>query len=79
VVVSALALSGDNLAAGFALGAYHTGLAVAATVIGAVSVAMSLAGLELGARVGVAAGNRSELIASAMLIAVGAVMATGAF
>jgi manganese efflux pump family protein len=79
VVVSALALSGDNLAAGFALGAYHTGLAVAATVIGAVSVAMSLAGLELGARVGVAAGNRSELIASAMLIAVGAVIATGAF
>jgi putative Mn2+ efflux pump MntP len=79
VVVSALALSGDNLAAGFALGAYHTGLAVAATVIGTVRVAMSLAGLELGARVGVVAGDRSELIANAMLIVVGAVIAAGAF
>src|SRR5579872_6386843 len=46
VVVSGLALSADNLAAGFALGAYHTGLAVAATVFGVVSVVMSLAGLD---------------------------------
>jgi hypothetical protein len=38
-----------------------------------------MAGLELGARVGVVAGDRSELIASAMLIVVGAVIAAGAF
>ncbi len=50
VVVSGLALSADNLAAGFALGAFHTSLPVAAAVFGGVSVAMSLAGLELGAR-----------------------------
>jgi manganese efflux pump family protein len=79
VVVSGLALSADNLAAGFALGTYHTGLAVTATVIGAVSVGMSLAGLELGAKIGAAAGDRSELLASAMLIAVGGVMMAGVF
>ena len=79
VLISGLALSSDNLAAGFVLGAYHTGLPVAAAVFGVVSVAMSLAGLELGARIGIATGDRSELIASAMLIAVGTAIAAGAF
>jgi manganese efflux pump family protein len=79
IVVSGLALSVDNLAAGFALGAYHTGLALAAAVFGAVSVIMTLAGLELGARLGARAGDRSELIASVMLIAVGIVVAAGVF
>ena len=79
VAASGLALSADNLAAGFALGAYHTGLAVAATVFGTVSVIMSLAGLELGARLGTSVGDRSELIASVMLIAVGAAVAAGVF
>jgi len=77
VVASGLALSADNLAAGFALGAYHTGLAVAAAVFGGVSVIMSLAGLELGATLGVGVGNRSELAASVMLVAVGALVAAG--
>ena len=79
IVVSGLALSVDNLAAGFALGAYDTGLALAATVFGAVSVIMTLAGLELGARLGARAGDRSELIASVMLIAVGIAVAAGVF
>jgi manganese efflux pump family protein len=79
VLVSGLALSGDNLAAGFVLGAYHTGLVQAAIIFGVVSVAMSLAGLELGARIGVATGDRSELLASALLIAVGTAIAAGAF
>jgi putative Mn2+ efflux pump MntP len=79
LLISGLALSIDNLAAGFVLGAYHTSLAVAAVVFGLVSVAMSLAGLELGARLGIVTGDRSELIASAMLIAVGAAIAAGAF
>ena len=77
VVASGLALSVDNLAAGFALGAYHTGLALAAVVFGGVSVIMSLAGLELGATLGAAAGDRSELVASVMLVAVGAAVAAG--
>jgi putative Mn2+ efflux pump MntP len=79
IVVSGLALSVDNLAAGFALGAYHTGLALAAAVFGAVSVIMTLAGLELGARLGARTGDRSELIASVMLIAVGIAVAAGVF
>jgi putative Mn2+ efflux pump MntP len=74
---SGLVLSADNLAAGFALGAYHTGLAVAAIVFGLVSVAMSLAGLELGARIGTAAGERSELLGCVILIVAGAVIAAG--
>jgi putative Mn2+ efflux pump MntP len=78
ILISGLALSADNLAAGFVLGAYHTPLAVAAVVFGLVSVALSMAGLELGARIGIATGDRSELIASAMLIAVGAAIAAGA-
>ena len=77
MLIGGLALSGDNLAAGFALGAYRTNLAVAAAVFGVVSVAMSLVGLELGARIGAAAGERSELIACALLIVVGAVIAAG--
>lgn len=79
LLLSGLVLSGDNLAAGFALGAYHAGIVVAAVVFGVVSVAMSLAGLELGARIGAAAGERSELIACLLLIVVGAVIAAGVF
>jgi putative Mn2+ efflux pump MntP len=78
-VASGLALSADNLAAGFALGAYHTGLAVAATVFGVVSVVMSLAGLELGAALGAGASDRCELVASVMLVAVGSAVAAGVF
>jgi manganese efflux pump family protein len=77
LLLAGLVLSGDNLAAGFALGAYHTSVAVAAVVFGLVSVGMSLVGLELGARIGAAAGERSELIACALLIVVGAVIAAG--
>jgi len=79
VLVSAVALSLDNLAAGFALGTFRVGLAVAVPVFGVVSVVMSLAGLELGARIGAAAGDRGELIACAMLVGVGAAMAAGVF
>ncbi len=77
MLLGGLVLSGDNLAAGFALGAYHTNLALAAVVFGVVSVAMSLAGLELGARIGAATGDRSELIACALLIATGVIIAAG--
>lgn len=79
IVAAGLALSMDNLAAGFALGTYHTGLAVAAVVFGAVSAVMSLIGLELGARTAAAAGGRSELLASAILIAAGGALAVGVF
>jgi manganese efflux pump family protein len=77
LLLAGLVLSADNLAAGFALGAYQVDIATAAVVFGVVSVAMSLAGLELGARIGAAAGERSELIACVLLIVVGAVIAAG--
>ena len=77
LLLAGLVLSGDNLAAGFALGAYQVDIAAAAVIFGVVSVAMSLAGLELGARIGAAAGERSELIACVLLIVVGAVIAAG--
>ena len=76
LVLTGFALSLDNLAAGFALGGYHVVFWVAAVVIGVVSVGMSLAGLQLGARF--ASGRFSELAAAAVLIAVGAAMAAGA-
>jgi putative Mn2+ efflux pump MntP len=77
MLVTGLALSIDNLAVGFALGTYHLGITVAAIVIGAVSVAMSLLGLELGHRIGGRAGERGELIGGVVLIAVGIALAAG--
>ena len=77
MLLTGLALSMDNLAVGFALGTYHLNVAVAAIVIGAVSVAMSLLGLELGSRIGSRAADRGELIGGVVLIAVGIALAAG--
>jgi manganese efflux pump family protein len=71
LVLTAFALSIDNLAAGFALGTYHVGLAVAAVVIGLVSVAMSLAGLEMGTLISSRWTGRGEIAAGAILTVVG--------
>jgi putative Mn2+ efflux pump MntP len=60
LLVTGTALSIDNLAVGFALGTYHVSLAVAAITIGAVSVTLSLIGLELGDRLGTKTGERGE-------------------
>jgi manganese efflux pump family protein len=78
LLISGLALSVDNLVVGFALGTYHTSIAVGVIVIGAVSVAMSLLGLELGAGIGRWAGRRGEQLAGLMLISVGVAIASGA-
>lgn len=77
LIVTGLALSVDNLAVGFALGAFRVSLPVAVAVIGSVSIALSLAGLELGARIGARAGQRGELLGGLVLIAVGAAIAAG--
>ena len=77
LLVTGLALSIDNLAVGFALGTYHVSLALAAVVIGAVSVVMSLAGLELGGRIGLRAGPRGELLGGLVLIGVGVAIGIG--
>ncbi len=77
LVASGLALSIDNLVVGFALGPYHVSIEVAALVIGLVSVAMSLAGLELGARIGMTLGERGVLAGGIVLLGVGIMMAAG--
>ena len=77
LLVTGLALSVDNLAVGFALGAYKVSLAAAALVIGVVSVALSLLGLELGARIGAAIGRRGEILGAVVLIGVGIAVAAG--
>jgi manganese efflux pump family protein len=78
LLLSGLALSLDNLVVGFALGTYHTSILVGAVIIGLVSVALSLIGLELGARLGRLAGERGEQLAGLMLISVGVAIAAGA-
>jgi putative Mn2+ efflux pump MntP len=77
--VTGLALSVDNLAVGFALGAYHVSLPLAVAVIGAVSVTLSLLGLELGDRLGARAGERGGYLGGIVLIGVGAAVAAGVF
>jgi manganese efflux pump family protein len=77
LLITGLALSIDNLAVGFALGTYHVSFALAAIVIGAVSVAMSLAGLELGDHIGAKMGQHGEFLGGIVLIAVGAAVGTG--
>lgn len=77
LLLSGLALSMDNLVVGFALGTSQTGIALDAAVIGAVSVAMSLLGLELGARLGSLAPERGEQAGGAILTLVGVALAAG--
>jgi manganese efflux pump family protein len=77
LLITGAALSIDNLAVGFALGTFHVSLALAAIVIGAISVGMSLIGLELGNRIGSRAGVRGELVGGVVLIGVGVAVASG--
>ena len=87
LLLSGLALSLDNLVIGFALGTYQTGILLSALVIGSVSVAMSLAGLEIGARVGQWTRQRQgprgdklgDRVGGALLILVGIAVAAGVF
>ena len=81
LLVSGLALSLDNLVIGFALGTYQTPILISALIIGGVSVAMSLAGLEIGARLGRRSrrrpGSRADKLGAALLIGVGIAVAAG--
>jgi putative Mn2+ efflux pump MntP len=77
LLLTGLALSIDNLAVGFALGIENVSLAVAVATIGAVSVTMSLIGLELGHRLGKRTGDRGEVLGGLVLIGVGIAIATG--
>lgn len=77
LVVTALALSLDNLAVGFALAVYHVDLVLAGITFGVVSILMSLIGLELGHRVGKRVEAWSEEIGGGVLILVGVAIGVG--
>ena len=77
LLVTGLALSTDNLAVGFALGTVHVSLPVAVIVIGAVSVTLSLLGLELGHRLSTRIGGRGEILGGLVLIGFGIAVAAG--
>jgi putative Mn2+ efflux pump MntP len=62
---------------GFALGTLPVNLLVLSLGIAAVSVGMSLIGLELGSRLGEHTGRYSELVGGIVLIVVGVAIATG--
>jgi manganese efflux pump family protein len=79
LIITALALSIDNLAVGFALAVYHIQIVVAAVTMGAVSVGMSLVGLELGHRLGRRVEEWSEELGGAVLILVGIAIAARVF
>ena len=77
LLLSGFALSIDNLVIGFALGTYQVAILTGAVVIGLVSVALSMIGLELGARIGKWSGARSEQLGGLILISVGVAIAAG--
>jgi manganese efflux pump family protein len=77
LLITALALSIDNLAVGFALAVYHVDIVLAGLSFGFVSVIMALAGLELGHRLGRRAEAWSEEIGGGVLILVGIAIAVG--
>jgi manganese efflux pump family protein len=77
LLVTALALSLDNLAVGFALAVYPVDVWLAALSFGVVSIVMSLVGLEVGHFVGKRAEAWSEEIGGAVLILVGVAIAVG--
>ena len=77
LMLTAFALSIDNLVVGFALSLYHAPIALAAIVIATVSVLMSLVGLELGSRLGQRVEHWSEEIGGGVLIMVGIALLLG--
>jgi putative Mn2+ efflux pump MntP len=79
LILTAFALSMDNLVVGFSLGVQHVSVPEAIVVFAAVSVALSLIGLELGKRLGQAVAFGVEYIAGLVLVGVGVLVASGEF
>jgi manganese efflux pump family protein len=77
LVLLAAGLSIDNLVIGFALGARDAPLVLAVVLIAAVSVGLSLLGLEVGQRLGRQVGHASELLGAWVLVCVGAAILFG--
>lgn len=79
LILTALGLSLDNLVVGFGLGVTKIPLVLALVVFAVVSVALSLAGLEVGRRLGARMQRRSDELAGVVLIAVGILVGANVF
>jgi len=71
MILLALATSIDALAVGLSLGVVRTGILYPATVIGATSFVLTMAGAKLGPIVGRLAGRWAELLGGLILIGIG--------
>jgi putative Mn2+ efflux pump MntP len=74
LLLTALALSMDNLVVGFSLGVQGTSLVDAIVVFGAVSICLSLLGLEIGRAIGAVVETGAEYLAGLVLMAVGGIL-----
>lgn len=77
LLLTGLALSIDNLIVGFGLGSRHQNIAAAALIIGATSIVLALAGLEIGQRASARLEEYSELASGLILMCVGLAIAFG--
>ena len=77
LILTALALSMDNLVVGFGLGVEHVSVVAALAVFAAVSVVLSLLGLEFGRRFAAVVEVGSQYLAGIVLVAVGILVAVG--
>jgi manganese efflux pump family protein len=77
LILTGLALSADNLVVGFSLGVQHVSVIEAIPVFAAVSVGLSLLGLEFGRRLATAVEFGSQYLAGLALVAVGILVAVG--
>ena len=72
-----LLLSLDDLAVGLALGTVRYPIVLAVALFGLMSFVMSVIGLKLGAKLGMAAGEHGEVAGAIVLIGIAGAMAMG--
>ncbi len=77
LLLTAFALSLDNLVVGFGLGVQQTSVVAAIVVFAVVSVGLSLLGLELGRRLAAVVEYGSQYLAGIVLVAIGILVAVG--
>jgi putative Mn2+ efflux pump MntP len=71
LVILSVATSIDALAVGLSLAMLHVDVVFPSIVIGVVAAGLSLAGLLLGHKLGIAFGKRTEVLGGLILIAIG--------
>lgn len=75
LLVSGAALSLDDFAVGLALGALAVPVIAAVIIFGLFSAALTLLGLELGAKLGLVTGERGEVVGAILLLGLAGAMA----